>query len=75
MLGFSEEQENRYLKALSLRGVTLEEQETKMKNLTALAKDGYVKIRAITHSSYLVEGKEGYYNPYEDTWSMICPTP
>jgi len=51
------------------RGVTLEQQETKMANLTKLAKEGFIVIRAITHEMYEVKGKDGHYNPYTDTWT------
>ncbi|MGI9568414.1 MAG: hypothetical protein ACR2PH_01440 [Desulfobulbia bacterium] len=53
------------LNALSERGVTVEEHETKMKNLAAL---GPVVIKAITHDCYRVKGREECYNPYTDNW-------
>lgn len=50
------------------RGVTLEQHETKMTNLIKLAKDGFRKIKVIDHDKYEIEGKDGFYNPYTDTF-------
>jgi len=54
--------------ALAARGVTLEQHETKMENLTRISKGG-VRILALEHDRYTVEGHPGTYNPYTDTWS------
>ena len=50
--------------ALSSRGVTLQQHEVKMANLSKFK--GTV-IKAIHHDYYLVEGR--HYNPYTDKWT------
>ena len=63
-----EGQESLFEQAIHNRGVTLAEHETKMANLTILAKSGYRVIKAIQHDKYTVEGKDKFYNPYNDSW-------
>lgn len=53
--------------ALDARGVTMEQHETKMRNLAAL---GPVVLKVLAHNRYTVNGREGFYNPYTDTWSQ-----
>ncbi len=54
---------------LLVRGITAEQQETKMANLERLAKQGYRVIKMIDHDKYEVKGAEGYYNPYTSKWT------
>jgi len=56
-----------YLLALDARGIDPKQQEEKLKNLI---KFGCKVLKAVSHDRYKVEGKEGYYNPYTDTWSQ-----
>jgi len=49
--------------------LTLSKQEIKMENLTNLSKSGSPIYTALEHDKYQVKGKEGYYNPYTNTWS------
>jgi len=61
--------------ALAIRGVTEEEHNTKMHNLSELAKDGYRVIKMLDHDKYEVEGRKGRkgtYNPYTDSWHTYC---
>lgn len=60
--------DSRTANVLAARGVTWEQQETKMNNLSRISRGG-IKIRALAHDQYLVEGKEGYYDPYTDAFS------
>lgn len=60
------DREDTYLqKACDARGVTIEEHETKMRNL---AKFGCTVIKALRHNRYIVRGHLGTYDPYTDTW-------
>ncbi len=54
--------------AIYNRGITLKEHNIKMANLTKIAKQGFIKMKAIRHDKYTFDGKEQYYNPYTDEW-------
>lgn len=57
-----------YERSLLNRKITHEQQEQKMANLHKLAVAGFRLIKAIEHDKYIIEGKEGFYNPYTDTF-------
>jgi len=63
-----EGQETPFEQAILNRGVTLKEHQTKMDNLSTLAKQGFRVIFAIEHDKYEVQGKAQFYNPYTNTW-------
>ena len=63
--GGYEGSEHYFTSALAARGITPEQQDTKMRNLVAL---GPIVIKPVTHDRYTVAGHEGFYNPYTDTW-------
>ena len=52
------------------RNVSLEQHETKMANLSKLAKQGYRRIKPLAHDCYEIEGKDGLYNQYTDKWKL-----
>lgn len=60
--------ESPFEQAILNRGVTLDQHNTKMANLSSLAREGFRVIRAIRHDKYSVEGKDQFYNPYRNTW-------
>jgi hypothetical protein len=48
---------------LDARGITLEQQQTKMRNLDKI---GTERVYKLSHDMYLIDGR--FYNPYTDTW-------
>jgi hypothetical protein len=56
------------INALAARGVSQEQHETRMRNLRRISAGG-VRIFALSHDCYRVDGMAGTYKPYTDTWS------
>jgi hypothetical protein len=55
------------INALGSRGVSQDQHETKMRNLRRISAGG-VRILALSHDCYRVDGMAGTYNPHTDTW-------
>lgn len=53
------------LLALDARGITPDQQDNKMRNLERF---GCVRMVAIAHDTYKIDGYDGFYNPYTDKW-------
>jgi len=66
-----EGQESFFESKILNRAITIEQQNTKMENLTTLAKQGFRVIRAIQHGMYWVKGTNKLYYPYTNEWKEI----
>lgn len=56
------------LMSFARRGISPDEQTTKLNNLAWIQNSGR-RVKCIRHDCYQVEHMPGYYNPYTDSWS------